>query len=187
MSRRRRRGVDIADREVCVDEQVEGHDEMGAVPYHAAPPVLQQPAGARTIAASERQRGCRQGHVAAGVGADASVVEKLIGLLEPALADAQVGQAGQRLAMKSGARPGRVLDADIELLLGLRPPSRRYQHAAVIDAALGIEEGAAVAFDELVGHSTPLHSPLGVVDQLTGVEHVAARVHDGHQVGGFAA
>ena len=75
--------------------------------------------------------------------------------------------------------------AGAELTLGVEPPPGRGQHAAVVDAALGIEERTAVALDELIGDLTPLRRPLGIVGQLARVEHVAARVHDGVQVGGF--
>ena len=56
-----------------------------------------------------------------------------------------------------------------------------------MDAAFGVQERAAVGLDEAVGDPTPLGGPLGVARHRAGREHVAARVHDGLEIGWFAA
>ena len=107
--------------------------------------------------------------------------EQLVGLLEPALTDAQRGEPGQRLGVQAGT--GAVGDPQPggQLPLGVGPAALGGEHAAVVDAALGVQERAAVGRDEVVGHLAPLRRPLEVVGQLTGVEHVAAGVDDGVQ------
>ena len=90
-------------------------------------------------------------------------------------------------AVQAGARVSGHPHADVELAFGVVPAAGADQHAAVVDAAFGVQERAAVGLDEAVGDPAPLGGPLGVARQRAGREHVAARVHDGLEVGWFAA
>ena len=83
------------------------------------------------------------------------------------------------LPCRAGQVPSRDPQAGVELPLGVHPATLGRQHAAVGDAALGIQERAAVGVDEVVRGLAPLVGALDITRQLAGVEHVAARVHDG--------
>jgi len=80
--------------------------------------------------------------------------------------------------MQSGA--GAVGDprAGVQFTVGVVPSARGGQHAAVVDTALRVEERAAVARDEIVGHLAPLRGSLDVADQLARAEHVTAGEYD---------
>ena len=92
----------------------------------------------------QQQRGARQQGLGFGLDAMADMRQQLLRLLEPSLADAQPGQAGQRAGMQCRARALGDPQAGVELPLGVRPATLGGQHAAVGDAALGIQERAAV-------------------------------------------
>ena len=70
---------------------------------------------------------------------------------------------------------------DLQLAFGVDPPASCGHHAAVVEAALGVQEGAAVGVDEAVGDLAPLDGARDVSRQLAGVEHVAACVGDGDE------
>ena len=105
-----------------------------------------------------------------------------LGLLKATLAHPQSGQAGERPGMEG--RAGALGDAQpgVQLPLRVGPPTLGDEHAPVVDAALGVEERAAVGFHEVVRHLAPLRCPLGIAGQLAGVEHVAAGIDRGVEV-----
>ena len=160
---------------------------MGPALLEGPPAVLQQSGGPCSVATGQQQRRGRQRDLGGRFGTAAGRVQQLFGFLQASLADPEAGQSGQRFAMQARAAVGGDSLADTELALGVVPPAGGGEHAAVVDAALGIEEWTAVRLDEPVGDPAPLRRPVRVARQLAGIEHVATRVDDGLQVGRLAA
>jgi len=175
---------EIAGGQVGVDEQVEGGGEMRAVLREMLEPLFEVAASGRRVASGQHQRRERQRLLGFGLDSLVEMGQQLLGLLEATLTDPQAGQAGQCLGMQP--RAGAVGDAEtgIQLAFGVVPPSLGGQHGPVVDAALGVQERAAIGSDEVVGHLAPLRGPLDVARQLAGAEHVAAGVD--HRVQGRA-
>ena len=88
-------------------------------------------------------------------------------------------RAGERHRVRHRAGPPGHPDRGGELALGLRPPPRRDQQAAVVGPAGGVHEGAAVAGGEVVDDPQPLRRALQVAGGLAGAEHRAARPDHG--------
>ena len=105
------------------------------------------PDGAPRPGVASGQRQGRGQHRRFGLRLDAAADcgQQPLGLLQPPLTQPQGSQPGERPAMQSGA--GAIGDprTGVQLALGVVPPALGGQHAAVVDAALGVQERAAVA------------------------------------------
>jgi len=89
--------------------------------------------------------------------------------------------------MRPGAGALGHADRGQQLPLGLGPPALGEQDAPVQGAAAGVQEGAAVPVDELVGHLAPLGGPSQVAGQVAGDQHVAAGERHGFEAAMLAA
>jgi hypothetical protein len=153
--------------------------EPGAVPTQVAQPHPQRVRGDGRVPPGQRQRGGREHRLLPGVAA----VAELVGFLQPSLADPQRRQPDQAPAVQAGTGAEGDPQAGVEFPLGLRPAAAGGEQASVEDAALGVQERAAVGRDEVVGDAAPLRRPVEVGGQLARGEHVAADVHDGVEHG----
>jgi hypothetical protein len=144
---------------------------------------FQQPGGDRGLAAGQPDPGRRPRRRPAA----APLGQQPLRLLEAALAQAQLGQPGQSLGVRPRARPLGHADRGQQLPLGVGPAALGQQDAPVQGAAAGVQERAAVAVDELVGHLAPLGRPLQVGGQVAGDQHVAAGEHHGVEAAALAA
>ena len=151
------------------------------MPLHSAQLILETSGCGGGIAAGEQQRRHRQRRFSLCRDAFADLRQQLVGVLEPALTDPQGGEPDQGLGVQAWARPVGDPKPDRQLALGVAPPALRGEDAAVVDAAFGVQERAAVGGDEIVGHLAPLRRSFQVVGQLASVEHLAAGVDHGVQ------
>jgi hypothetical protein len=174
-------GAEVALLEMDVDQQGQqradhgGLADGGDLVVRGGGGPLQQVPGQGDLAAGEVQGG--QG--ADGVRVPVEPVQQQGRLLEPALADPQVGQADHGRGAPLRHPPVEVAGRLEELALGLVPAPGRGEDAAVVGAAEG---GHGVAAPQQVGgRAHPLVGPRDVVDQLAGPEEPAHdRVHGGH-------
>ena len=102
-------------------------------------PSFEDPRGDRRFAAGHAHAGGGEGDV----GGVVREGEQRFGLLDPPLAQAQVGELGQRVHAWSRAGVVGHPERGLELILGLGPLARGHQHAAVVGATAGVEERAA--------------------------------------------
>ena len=124
--------------------------------------------------AARHARGCGgEGHVAGVVHEG----EQRFGLLEPALTEAEVGELGERVHARPRTGVLRHVQRRLELRFGLRPMTRRHQHASIVGAATGVQERAAVGAHEVVGDAAPLVGTVEVTGEVARREH-AARCED---------
>jgi hypothetical protein len=136
---------------------------------------LEQVTGQGRLAAGQVEGG--QG--AHGVRVPVEAVQQLGRLLQPALADPQVGQADHGRGAPLRHAPVEVAGRLEQLGLGLVPAPGCGQDAAVVGPAEGGDHVAAP--HQVGGRAHPLVGPGDVVDQLAGPEEPAHdRVHGGH-------
>ena len=95
-------------------------------------------------------------------------------ILYAALCQPQLGQPGEGLRADWRHGITREIQGCPQLHLGPVPFSGEEQDSSVVGPAGGIQERAAVSFDEPVRRPNPLHDPLEVRTAITRVDHLAA-------------
>ena len=164
-------GAGVSEREVHADRQLEaGRAAQTLAGRQRAQVTGDEIARARRVAAVEGDLG--EAELRGGMPRDP--LAQLRGLVEAALAPAQLGQANDALedqcrrALREGTRGG------LQLGLGFGPPAAPDQHRRVVGAAEAEQLRHAPLLGEALHRLAPLRGPLGVVDALAGVDHVAA-------------
>jgi hypothetical protein len=119
--------------------------------------------------AGELDRGTRT----RGAGIVVESFEQLLGFLEPALTDPEVGQPNERSGPQRAVTEAPQPHGVHERLIGLGPASRRRQHAAVVRPAERRHRRQVPAPGDVLTDADPLIGPPDVVGVLTGREQLA--------------
>jgi hypothetical protein len=112
--------------------------------------------------------------------------EHRLGLAQPALPTAKLGQPKQRLRRQSRRMPREKTVRGLQLCLGAPPVAAPGQHSGVVGATDPEEGVHLVALAEVAHALAPLAGAIPVADPLAGVDQVAERQTDRFPVAGLA-
>ena len=178
--------VGLVRREVDVDQQRQERRRGGAQRIDLVERALEDVAGERRVALCQMDRGDRAGGL--GVGSDVDVGEQLLGLLESSLPDAEIRQTNEgAVAQQRPLTKAPETNCFGQRRIGLRPPSGRGQHAAVVRTAEGGDRRKPPAIGDRFADPDPLVGACDVVRVLARREELAEDLFEHHEVVDLAA
>ena len=178
--------VEHVAREVHVDQQRQQWSRRGTRRIDLVEGPLEDVSGEGGLSLGEVDRGDRTGRF--GVVGGVDPVEQLLGVLEPALADAQVGQPDERAAAQHrSATEGPQPDGFGQRRVGFRPAAGGGQDAAVMRAAEGRDGRKPTPFGDRLTDPDPLVGAGDVVGVLAGREELAEDLLEDQEIVDLAA
>jgi hypothetical protein len=167
------RAVQTSRGHACLDQSREQRRREQAVRPDRLEPLLEQPRRRLGLAAGEPQRHRRLD----GSRVVLEAPEQLLGLVEPPLQDAELGEPRSRVdAARPLPRLDQVAQGTLQLRLGLVDPPARDVDARAARAAEREQGQVVVRAGEPLHHLGPPLGPLAVAGELARLEERAAHV-----------